>query len=137
VRNHRALGLAAAIVAIAQEPPETTPLVDDEDVELGFCVGVCRLEVDEVASSDDDELVLVLVSDEPDDVVEVEFEFGFELEEVEWNSLAAATEKAAVRIAAPVASNRLVRVTSLSPRRRADGEVSDARVMPCSLGPVR
>jgi hypothetical protein len=125
-------------VAIAQEPPETTPLVDDEDVELGFCVGVCRLDVDEVASSEDEvELVVVLVSDEPDDVDEFEFVFEFELEEVEWNSLAAATEKAAVRIAAPVASNRLVRETSLSPRRRADGEVSDARVMPCSLSPVR
>jgi hypothetical protein len=50
--------VAAATVAIAHEPPETTPLVDDEDVELGVCVGCWRLEVDE-------EVSLELVVDEP------------------------------------------------------------------------
>jgi hypothetical protein len=51
--------------------------VDDEDVELGFCVGDWRLDVDEAASLEvDDELVVV--SDEL-----VEFEFEFDDEEVE------------------------------------------------------
>jgi hypothetical protein len=71
---HKTLGLADAIIVIAHEPPETTPLLDDEDVELGFCVGCCRLVVDEESSLevDDEELV----SDEvDDDVFEFEDEF--------------------------------------------------------------
>jgi hypothetical protein len=54
--------------------------VDDEDVELGFCVGDWRLEVDEEASLEVDDEV-VLVSDDPDEVDE--FEFEFEDDEVE------------------------------------------------------
>jgi hypothetical protein len=46
---------------MAYEPPETTPLEDDEDVEVGFCVGCDRLEVE-----------VVLVSDEPEVSEEVE-----------------------------------------------------------------
>jgi hypothetical protein len=94
--------------------------------------------VDEAASLEvDDEVVLVSdddvvpVSDDPDEVVEFEFEFVDE--EVESNSLAAATEKAAVSTAAPVASQRFVRETRPRPRLRAAGVVSDARVMPCIL----
>jgi hypothetical protein len=64
--------VAAATVAIAHEPPETTPPVDDEDVELGFCVGCWRLEVDEEVSL---ELVVdELVSEDVDDDVEFDGE---------------------------------------------------------------
>jgi hypothetical protein len=73
VTNQKTLGLDAAI-AIGHDPPETTPLVDDEDVELGFCVGDWRLDVDE-ASSLDVEVELV------DEVVE--FELVLELEDDE------------------------------------------------------
>ena len=80
----------------------------------------------EVVLVSDDEVVLV--SDDPDEVVEFEFEFADD--EVEWNPLAAATEKAAVRTTAPVASQRFVRETRPRPRLRAAGDVSDSRVMP-------
>ena len=79
--NQNALGLAAAIVAIGHEPPDTTPPEDEEeDVELGFCVGCLRLDVDDDALFDDElELVVddLLVSEELDDVVDgdvVEFD---------------------------------------------------------------
>jgi hypothetical protein len=84
--NQYPLPPAAAAIAIGHEPPETTPPVDDEDVEdveLGVCVGDWRLEVDEPASLDvevDVEDEVVLVSDDPDAVVEFEFEFELELE---------------------------------------------------------
>ena len=126
--------LAAAVIAIGQDPPETTPLVDDEDVELGFCVGDWRLEVDGDASLDVEvELVdeVVLVSDDPDDVVELEFVFVFELEDagLECSSLAAAIENAAVSTTAPVAIQRFARETRPRPRLRAAGDDSDVRVM--------
>jgi hypothetical protein len=61
-------------VVIAYEPPETTPLEDDEDVELGFCVGCCKLVVDEESLLEvevEDELVLVSDDEVSDDVEEV------------------------------------------------------------------
>jgi hypothetical protein len=75
--NQSALGLAAAIAGIPQEPPETIPLDDDEELELGFCWGCWRLEVDEESSP---ELVVEelasdeLVSDEVDEGVEFDDE---------------------------------------------------------------
>jgi hypothetical protein len=136
------LGLDAAI-AIGHEPPETTPPEDDEDVELGFCVGDWRLEVDEVAPLEVDvevELEVVLVSDDPDEAVEFEFELELDDDEVEWNSLAAATENAAVSRTAPVATQRFAREMRPRPRLRAAGDDSGARgleVMPCSLDGAR
>ena len=102
-------------------------------------MGCWRLEVDEDALLDvvlvsDDPDEVVLVSDDPDEVVE--FEFELEEDEVWWNSLAAATENAAVSITAPAAIQRFARETRPRPRLRAAGDASDARgleVMPCSL----
>jgi hypothetical protein len=135
------LPLAAAAIAIGHDPPDVTPLVDDEDVELGFCVGDWRLEVDEAVSLEVEVDVfeddVVLVSDDPEEVVEFEFEFELELEleadVLEWNSLAAAIENAAVSNTAPVAIQRLARETRPRPRLRAAGDDSDARVMPFIL----
>jgi hypothetical protein len=81
------LPLAAAAIAIGHDPPEVTPLVDDEDVELGFCVGDCRLEVDEVASPELDVEVdddVVVVSDDADEVdgFELALEFVLEADEL-------------------------------------------------------
>jgi hypothetical protein len=72
------------------------------------------------------------VSDEVEAAVEPDDE-PFEW----WNSFAAAIENAAVSTAAPAASHRFARDTRPRPRRRAAGDVSDARVMPFSLGTVR
>ena len=92
-------------------------------------MGDWRLEVDDE---------VVVVSDDPDEAVGLEFEFELELDddEVEWNSLAAATENAAVSRTAPVATQRFARETRPRPRLRAAGDDSGARgleVMPCSL----
>ena len=83
---------------------------------------------------------VVLVSDDPDEAVEFEFELLLEDDEVEWNSLAAATENAAVSRTAPVATQRFARETRPRPRLRAAGDDSGARgleVMPCSLDGAR
>jgi hypothetical protein len=85
-------------------------------------------------------LEVVLVSDDPEEPVEFEFEFELEEDEVVWNSLAAATENAAVITTAPVAIQRFARETRPRPRLRVAGDASDARgleVMPCSLDGAR
>jgi hypothetical protein len=124
------------VIAIGHDPPETTLPVDDEDVELGFCVGDWRLEVDEFVSLElEVEVVeddVVLVSDDPDEVVEFELEFVLE-DELEWASSAAAIENAAVSTTAPVAIQRFARETRPRPRPRLAGDDSDARVMPFIL----
>ena len=99
------------------------------------------LEVELDVFEEDD---VVLVSDDPDEVVEFEFELEFELEleadELEWNSSAATIENAAVSTTAPVATQRFARETRPRPRLRAAGDDSGARgleVMPCSLDGAR
>ena len=67
--NQYALGVDAALIAIAHEPPETTPPDDDDELEVGFCWGCCRLEVDEEALLELD--VDEVVSDEVDEALEV------------------------------------------------------------------